>query len=440
VGIHKIILPFFFFEKYSGVSPKTNGNLTKISTINEVNIRNIFNPFLPYPFMEEFKMKEKKIIPIIIVGVIISVSLLSGCVRPWVIDTGGWDHTNVQGTSVRLWGRLKLTESPDNWNEGFVWDTESHSDWQDYQYRAWADNHAGLGLFSLEISNLSRTTTYHYRAFGEYLKGQNQFGVGNDLTFIPGGPRVNTDNASNIGLTDVTLQGNLWHLGGASTCNVYFLYGTDINALNEDTPIQVMNATGTFSAHLTGLVTNTTYFFKAVADNDADAWAGIIRQVTPGRPVVVTRQPAEIGKDYAILKGELWHTGGTSECDVWFAYSDKSPNQLDQSSLPQTMNATGPFQATIGNLSASTKYWYRTVADNGLARSVGDIYEFTTTPSADIIKSGESAKPYKPFSKTTDDTMLSKIPTRYLRILEKHPMLLKLLQQPRFQRLLQILQ
>jgi hypothetical protein len=376
-------------------------------------------------------MRGKRIIPIILASVIIGVSAFSGCVGPWAIDTLGWEHINLEGTSVRIWGQLTVSESSDNWNEGFVWDTEFHQNWEDYAYRVWADNHAGLGLFSLNIDNLTRTQEYHYRAFGEYLKGKSQYRVGADVTFIPGGPRVVTDNASDIGLTQATFNGNLGHMGGASSCTVYFLYGTDQNALNQQTTPEIKTAVGPFSTPLTGLITNTTYYYKAVAENDADAWAGIIRHVTPGQPLVISRQPAEIGNDHAILKGELWNTGGTATCNVWFIYSDNSPNQLDQSTSPQLMNTTGSFQAYIGNLTAGTTYWYRAVGDNGEAQGVGDIIEFSTTPTVEIKTTGELGKLYKPDKYTLDDDLASKIPVRFLRIIEKYPMLIKILQEPR---------
>jgi hypothetical protein len=376
-------------------------------------------------------MKEKKIIPISIVVVLIGISCFSGCVGPWAVDTYGWEHIDLEGTTVRIWGQLTISESSDNWNEGFAWDTDFHQNWEDYAYHEWADNHAGLGLFSLDIDNLSRTQEYHYRAYGEYLKGASQYRYGADLTFIPGGPRVATDNATGIGFTQATLNGNLWHMGGAATCTVYFLYGTDEDALNQQTTPETKTAVGPFSASLTSLITNTTYYYKTVAENDADTWSGVIMQVTPGQPLVISRQPAEIGKNHAILKGELWDTGGTATCNVWFVYSDVSPNQLDQSTPPQQMNTTGPFQVYIGNLTASTTYWYRVVGDNGVAQGVGDIIEFSTTPTAEIKTTGELGKVYKPNKYTLDDDLVAKIPARYLRILEKYPVLLKLLQQPR---------
>lgn len=373
-------------------------------------------------------------------GVVISVSFFSGCIGPWAVDTLGWDHINAEGTAVRIWGQLTISQSGDNWNEAFVWDIEYHDDWRDYLYFREADNHAGLGLFSLDIQDLDRTTPIHYRAVGEYVKGKSQFRFGVDKVLIPGGPRVVTDNASNIGLTQATLKGNLWHMGGASSCTVYFLYGTDQNSLNLQTTPETMTNTGIFSTTLSSLITNTTYYYKAVAENDADTWAGLIFSVTPGKPIVVTRQAGQIGNDHATLKGELYNTGGTATCTVWFIYSNVSPNQLDQSTTPQIMDTTGAFEAYLGNLSPTTKYWYRAVADNGAAQGVGEIYEFTTTPTMHLLPSEELSKPYKPETPKINQDLYSKIPTRYLSLLEKYPILLRLLQQPRFKALLATIQ
>jgi hypothetical protein len=386
--------------------------------------------------MEDSKnMKEKKVIPIIIAGVLICVSMFSGCVGPWVVDTWGWDHMNQEGTSVRIWGQLSIFENTQNWNLGFYWDTQPHDKLEDYLYFSLADNFAALGTFSLTIPNLNRTTTYHYRAYGEYLKAQKEIRWGVDNTFIPGGPRTTTENASDIGLTSVTLKGTLWHLGGAPSCTVYFLYGTDPNALNMQTTPETMTAIGSFDATLTDLITNATYYYKAIAENDADTCSGLVFSVIPGQPIVWTRKQGVVGNTYALLKGELKNTGGTSECTVWFAYSDNSPTNLDTTTPPQTLT-TGEFEANIEGLTPNTKYWYQAVASNGVAQGKGEVYEFTTSPSATIVKTGDIGKPIKKSTDTINKDLLSKLPVRLQQLCEKHPMLLKLLQHPRLQALL----
>jgi hypothetical protein len=75
-------------------------------------------------------------IAIVVTGfLMISVSSLSGCIGPNAITTWGWDHINDEGTASRIWGHLVLSENFLNWNAWFVYDTESHTNWEDYNNR-----------------------------------------------------------------------------------------------------------------------------------------------------------------------------------------------------------------------------------------------------------------------------------------------------------------
>lgn len=381
-------------------------------------------------------MKRNKIMLPLSIGAIILVSMFSGCVGPWAVDTLGWDHMNLEGTSVRIWGQLTITESPENWNEFLVWDTEHHDDWQDYAHFEPADNYAGAGLFSLTIEGLDRHTEYHYRAVGEYLKAQDQIRWGVDHTFIPGGPRVWTDNISYYDLDSATLEGDLLHLGGAASVEVFFRYGTDIDNLNMESTHQTMTSIGKFSSTITSLTANQTIYYKAVAVNDADTWDGLIFNFIPGRPIAVTRQPGSVGSTSVLLKGELWHTGGTATCDVWFAYSDISPNSLNQKTSVLTRNATGAFEITLDGLTPGTKHWYRAVANNGVSQDVGEIYEFTTTSGDIILTEGELGQPYQPEESESKSPIIERLPERYQQFLEKHPVILRLLEHRGFRNLI----
>jgi hypothetical protein len=335
-------------------------------------------------------MKNKKILVVAVVPILLAITSLSGCIGANAITTWGWDHQNTAGTEVRIWGHLTLSENFHNWNAWFVYDTEAHDDWQNYNYQVEADNYDALNYFSVNIGNLSRTTEYHYRAVGEY-QGQNSvIRVGADAKFIPGGPRVWTDNASNIGITSATLVGHLTHLGGASSCDVWFEYGDDENYLGEETPPQTMTSTGDFSAEITGLDSCKTYYFRAVAENDADTWVGFKLKVTPGMPVVETYLPTDVTTDSAIYHGTLWHLGGPATCDVWFEYGDDNPNNLDESTTPQTMNMTDTFEASVTGLNIGTTYWVRAVSDNGICESRGEIKEFKTLSGLSLLNDKSS--------------------------------------------------
>ena len=70
--------------------------------------------------------------------------------------------------------------------------------------------------------------------------------------------------------------------------------------------------------------------------------------------------------------------GGPSTCEVWFEYGDDNPNNLDESTPPELMDETGPFEAFVEDLNSGTTYWVRAVADNGVLTSKGEIKEFST--------------------------------------------------------------
>jgi hypothetical protein len=325
-------------------------------------------------------IKMKMIKPIIMILLIVaSISLLSGCVENFTVFTEGWESKNTEGTTVRLWGRLAIAQAPDNWKEGFVWDTESHDDINLYANKEWASGYSGLNTFYLDVENLDRTQTYHYRAFAEFQGTSSKVFNGINRQFLPGRPIVISKWATDVEQTSAVLEGNLEFMGGAVTCEVFFIYGDDPDALLEETTHQTMTSTGDFNASLTGLTKCETIYYKAIAINDVDTNDGLVLTVTPGQASVETYSPDNVGVDNADLKGKLWHLGGAEECDVWFIYSDTSAEELDESSDHQTMTTTGDFTINIDNLAPDTTYWYRAVADNEECDyAYGDIKQFTT--------------------------------------------------------------
>jgi hypothetical protein len=334
--------------------------------------------------------KKKFKIVVTIVPMIVVLATLTGCVAANAIQTKHWDHINTEGTGVRLWGFLVLGENFHNWDGYFVYDTEKHDNWELYEYTVEADNYDSLNFFSVDIFDLDRTTEYHYRAVGEKRDQSSTVRVGVDHKFIPGGPRVAVKAATNIGIDSAVLNGELAHMGGATDCEVFFRYGTDPNNLDMETPKETMTSTGDFNHEITSLTSCQTYHFRAIAENDADTWSSaFILKVTPGMPVVATYLPNDVTMDSALFRGELWQTGGPASCDVWFEYGDDNPNNLDETTESITLTETGQFSIEVTGLNIGTTYWVRSVANNGLCESRGEVKEFRTLDGA-LLNSEQS--------------------------------------------------
>ena len=81
-------------------------------------------------------------------------------------------------------------------------------------------------------------------------------------------PRVETLKTRNITDTSVRLSGKLTKLGTARDVVVSFLWGTTKACKDGETPAVTMNSTGRFSRKLSGLSTDTTYYYKAKVVGD----------------------------------------------------------------------------------------------------------------------------------------------------------------------------
>lgn len=99
---------------------------------------------------------------------------------------------------------------------------------------------------------------------------------------------VETDAATGILAHGATLNGELTSMGPLLLVDVYFEYGLISGGpYIYTTPIQVMLATGIFSAAVAHLLALTSYYFRAVADDGSNVAYGIERTFTTIGPTAL---------------------------------------------------------------------------------------------------------------------------------------------------------
>ena len=125
---------------------------------------------------------------------------------------------------------------------------------------------SSTGPFSSFISSLNPDTTYHFRACASNSKGTS---YGSDMTFKTAKetypPQVTTDRSSSVTTSSAVLTGYLDSTGG-ETCQVWFEYGTTTSYGSSTSKLSV-SSTGPFSAFISSLSLDTTYHFRACAQN-----------------------------------------------------------------------------------------------------------------------------------------------------------------------------
>lgn len=134
----------------------------------------------------------------------------------------------------------------------------------------------GTGSFSSSVTGLSENTTYYVRAYATNSKGT---AYGTQISFKTSAyatPSVSTLTASDIKTTSATINGNVAADGGLTVSERGFYYGTSSNPQTSGTQITVSSGTGSYSKSLTGLVTNTTYYYVAYAKNSKGTSYGTV--------------------------------------------------------------------------------------------------------------------------------------------------------------------
>lgn len=80
-------------------------------------------------------------------------------------------------------------------------------------------------------------------------------------------PEIQTNSAINIQNNSATLNANITDLGNYGSATVYFQWGIS-TSYGYQTPIMTQNYIGSFSQTISGLAPNTTFHFRAVAQNN----------------------------------------------------------------------------------------------------------------------------------------------------------------------------
>lgn len=140
-----------------------------------------------------------------------------------------------------------------------------------------------------DLSGLSASTTYYFKAWAANETGESRGAVLSFTTPAAPVPTVTTNDATNVtsptsttGTGSATLNG-AYNANGTTITEVGFYYGTSETSLN--TKVTVTGSTATpFAYNLTGLQPGT-YYFKAYAKTTTEYYGGV-KQFTINQPTV----------------------------------------------------------------------------------------------------------------------------------------------------------
>jgi len=137
--------------------------------------------------------------------------------------------------------------------------------------------------------------------------------------------------------------------------------------------------TAVASVDAEGVVTGRSVGTTTIRAESGDAFGEAEIRVVFPPPGVVTRGPAEIGRNSAVLRGDVNPRGSAAE--VWFEWG-RTPNLTDRRTRSAGTLPAGSsvvlVEEELGGLDPGTDYYVRIVARNEGGTSRGQIVGFTT--------------------------------------------------------------
>ena len=227
-----------------------------------------------------------------------AISNLGGGVSGPVPSVTTLEASNITSYGATLSGEVTSDGGEVVLSRGFMYGTSA----DDLSQRVQSGN--GTGSFTANITGLADGTTYYYKAYATSSAGTGYGDVMSFTTLTIYLPTVTTGTASSISAANATLSGDVTFDGNATVTARGFVYGTSANNLSQT--VQSGSGTGSFTKALTGLSSNTTYYYKAYATNTAGtAYGDVMTFTTPASTGTVN------GHDWVDLglpSGTRWAT------------------------------------------------------------------------------------------------------------------------------------
>ncbi len=295
--------------------------------------------------------------------------------------------TGVSENSATLQGSVNTGNS-----SGYYWfeygTTNSFGYATDKQSINTGNSASGISKY---VFGLQSNTTYYFRAVAESQSGNPVYG--GTLSFTTDNsntgsvPFVATYSATSVNQSSATLEASV-NPNGNST-SVWFEYGTT-NSFGYSTGRQSIgsgNSTVTRDEYVFGLQSNTTYYFRAVAQNSFGTVYGTALSFTTNQgggnqsiPSASTFGAINVNQNAATIQGSVNPNGNNTY--AWFEYG--TTQSLGYTAGYQNMgsyNSGSTVNYNLTGLSPNTTYYYRIAAQNNYGTSYGSILSFATGQS-----------------------------------------------------------
>jgi len=288
---------------------------------------------------------------------------------------------SYSGTSITVSGVVLQENGAEVTEKGICWGTSSPVSAVN---KVPAGN--GLGSFTAEVKGLSANKTYYLRAYAINAKGTaygqertvvTTEGLGVVATLLP--DQINATSAVSGGIIEVKGPEEILSRG--------LCFGTEPNPTKDNSVVESITNTDSFSCKLISLKPLTKYYVRAFVTNIVGTYYGssIEFVTTSGKPSIDSLKLLQVRMFEADLESEVISEGDATVTARGFCFSESASGSINNDSV-FVGTGIGKFSATIKNLKTNTTYNARSFAVNSFGIQYSNTIQFTTHNALPIVE------------------------------------------------------
>ena len=250
--------------------------------------------------------------------------------------------------------------------------------------------------FSVRVETLEPLTSYYYRAYviaetGTVYYGNDVFFTTTHEIFVP---KTSAVTVSSVQTKSATVSSSIADDGKGSVSDKGFVYSKSINPTVNDFKVSCATQGEDFSATLTDLEDNTTYYVRSYAVNEAGTGYGeetFFTTLEIKVPSLSSTEVSSVTYNSATFSANVIDLNNGSLKDAGFVYSSVSSEPDLNASRISCGYSAMLLTTTATSLTANTKYYVRAYATNEKGTAYGEIQTFTTNeaPQPPVVKTGD---------------------------------------------------
>ncbi|HRY13657.1 MAG TPA: stalk domain-containing protein [Syntrophomonadaceae bacterium] len=298
--------------------------------------------------------------------------------------------SSIDDDSATLNGRLTSAGTYDVVEYGFYYDDDDNVTTSDAKIRAGTGNLDEDEEFEATINGLKPDTRYWFRAYIIYDNSRERTVLSattRTFTTTDSGaedrPEVSTDSATSITSNSARLNGEIDSIGASRITEYGFYYGTKSSPSTKKKVGSRIDEGDDFSYKLTGLKSDTRYYFRAYARNAEGISYGSVRsfftEEGDEKPSVTTKA-VTTGDGYATLYGVVTDEGD-SDIEAYGFYYGTTSNTPNKIKVGNRIAEDKTFSYQLTGL-APGNYYVKAYATNDGGTSYGTLRSFEVTRSS----------------------------------------------------------